>query len=146
TGSLTVSGSMSVTVSIPAGVVPAGTVANVCFATTAGSENVACGPAAAGVPTRCIGSLAGEALQGSAVRVFAAGVQVALGRVVGPGVVVGVPPLLPPLLLPPPPAPLVPLPAAPGQPEVPVIPEAAPLVLVVIGLAALGALRGARRR
>jgi hypothetical protein len=137
-GSATVSGSMSVTLSIPAGVVPAGTVANAFFATTAGVENVACAPAAAGVVTRCVGNLLGNAIDGSAVRVFAGGVQVATGRVIGPGA--------PPLLPPPPPL-LLPLPpfAGPAQPEVPVIPEADSLILLAGGLAALGVLLARRR-
>jgi len=145
-GGATVDGSMSVALTVPAGIVPAGAVANAFFATTAGVENVPCALAAAGVATRCTGRLAGDALLGSTVRVFAGGVQVATGTVVGPGV----PPLLPPappVVLPPPPSPLAPLPpfGGPGQPEVPVIPEAGTLVLLASGLAALGAL-GARRR
>jgi hypothetical protein len=148
-GTTTVTGSMSVSLTLPAGVAPPGAVANAFFTTTAGIENVACAPAVVGAAIRCVGNLLGNAIEQSTVRVFVGGVQVATGRVVGlrPLAVVPLLPPPPPQLLPPPPPPFAPPPLAVQPPvEVPVIPEAGPLALLATGLAALGALARLRRR
>jgi len=126
TGTARVTGSMAVTVTAPAGIIPAGAVGNVFFSTTLptiGIENIACPPAVAGVPTTCTGNTIGNILQNSTARLFVGGVQVATGIVVGPG---GLNPqsLLPPpppIVLPPPPPPVIPLP--PGGPAAPVAPS-----------------------
>ncbi|HEY7067415.1 MAG TPA: hypothetical protein VII06_38520 [Chloroflexota bacterium] len=107
-GSGTVTASMAWTLSatVPAGVAP-GTVLVAVFATTSGLQGFPCAPVAAGAPTvACVGSTAGNALQGSTVAVVFGPGAVMLGMVRGPGAAqaaaVAVLPLLPPA--PPPPA------------------------------------------
>jgi plastocyanin len=159
-GSGQVIASMRWALAVPAGVVPVGAAANVFLPTTAGLESFVCVAAAAGAATSCAGTTNGNGLQGGTVSVFAGGVQVATGVIAGAGLPNSAVPLLPPpLLLPlpqlhvaplllPPPAGVV---AAPGLgvgalPAVPVVPEADSGALVGVGLLALGAWLGWRRR
>jgi hypothetical protein len=142
TGTLRVTSSMAVSLTVPAGVIAAGNRANVFFTTTRGIENVACNPAVAGIATVCTGTLVGDALQGSTARVYSGGVAVATGTVNGLGPQSARQPLLPPpiVLPPPPPPPLVllssgaPFSGAALDAGVPIIPEAEPLVLLAAGL------------
>jgi hypothetical protein len=162
--------SFTLTGTVPAGVV-AGITPVAVFSTDAGLQAVACAAAAgaAGTAYTCNGTTTGNALQGStAALCFTAATTCLLGSVSGPGagtgtivVVPNPPPLVPPpgpVFLPPPapvflppPAPLLPPPppssAASGPPAVgvPVVPEADSLVLLAIGLGAIGLLALRRR-
>jgi plastocyanin len=151
-GSGQVIASMRWTLTVAAGVVPAGAVANAFVPTTAGLQTFTCAAAVAGVGTTCAGTTTGNGRQGGTISVFAGGVQVATGTIVGAGAAAAVvlppppPPLLPlPLLPPPPPAPLLPPPGlAPAfdrgvLPSVPIIPEAESAALVGYGLVVLAA-------
>ncbi len=164
-GTLTPTGSMSftLTATVPDGL-GAGITPVAVFSTDAGLQAVACAAPAAGAggtTSTCTGTIAGNALQGSTVALcFTAATPCLLGTVRGPGagraavvVAANPPPLLPPpppVFLPPP-APLLPPPpqrAGPGAPaaaEVPIIPEAESLVLVALGLGALGGVALRRR-
>jgi hypothetical protein len=169
-GSGAVTGSMTwtLTATVLGGVV-AGTVPVVVFTTTVGQEGFPCAATVAGAPTvNCTVTTAGNALLGSNVTVvFAPGV-VSVGKVQGPGplglqaLASAPPPLLPPppplpplpppppfgpaLLPPPPPSPLAVQPALlpAAYPGVPVVPEADSLLLLVGGLAVIGALAARR--
>ncbi len=142
-GTHVVTGSMAVTINLPAGLLPPGTVIRIFHWTTQGIESISCPPAVAGQPTVCVGRHVGNTLQGSPTLVLINGRLLTVGRVFGPG-----PrrrPLLPPpppIILPPVPAPLIvpvmpsagppslpgdlPLPSAPGLPDSAPSPAAVP--------------------
>jgi phospholipase C len=163
TGTLTRTGSMSftLTATVPSGLL-AGLTPVAVFSTDQGLQAVTCAPptaGAGGTAFTCTGAIAGNALAGStAALCFTATTTCLLGTVSGAGTTIVVPnqpllpppvqplpPLPPPLLLPPPPLPAVPPVTGPAPaPDVPVIPEAESLLLLGLGLAALGLL--ARRR
>jgi hypothetical protein len=81
---MTVTGSMSVTATVPADRIPPGVVAMISHRTTQGVESFACPPALAGQVTVCQGQLQGSILHGTTMRVQAN------GRLVGLGIVRGV--------------------------------------------------------
>jgi hypothetical protein len=146
-GTGVVNGSMawSLTAVVPAGVV-AGSGPVAVISTTQGLQGFVCATVPVGAASvACNGNTPANVLLGSTVTVVFPGGGAATGVVTGAAPLAAPPP---PILLPPVPppflAPVPPLvgagPLAPSSaPEVPVIPEADPLLLVLGGLLALGA-------
>src|SRR5207248_1232376 len=84
TGTGNVTGSMSWTLTVPTGLIPAGTAATVFIPTTGGIASFTCPLAVAGAVTICTGTTPGNGLEGGIISVFAGGATaVATGQIHG---------------------------------------------------------------